>query len=103
MEKFHLKYSLFFHFAAPEGSTTCPTLATPLFIFSRIESLKEKVDILSVKRTKLCGVLTNVPVFSNLTPFKWHIGTNVAEDFTSSTFRVFRDEKEQPKPEQKKI
>jgi hypothetical protein len=86
---FYLKYSLFFHFAALDGSTTCPTLATPLFIFSHIESLKQKVDILSARCTEPCEVLTNVPVFSELTPFKWHIGTNIAEDLTSSTFRVF--------------
>jgi len=49
------------------------------------------------------GLLTNVPVFSDLTPFKWHIGTNTAEDLSSSTFRVFREEKDKPKPKQKKI
>ena len=97
IENFHLKCSLFFHFVAPDGSTTCPTLATPMFIFSHIESLREKVDILSARCTGLCGVLTYVPVFSYLTPFKWQIGTNAAEDLTSSNFRVFREEKEEPK------
>jgi hypothetical protein len=103
IENFHLKYSLFFHFAAPDGSTTCSTIATPLFIFSLIESLKEKVDILSARYTELCGVLTNDPVFLDLTPFKWHINMNIAEDLTSSTLRAFREEKDEPKPKQKKI
>jgi hypothetical protein len=55
IENFHLKYSLFFHFVAPDGSTTCPTLATSLFMFSCIESLKEKTDILSARCTELWG------------------------------------------------
>jgi hypothetical protein len=32
-----------------------------------------------------------------------HVGTNIAEDLTTSTFTLFREEKDEPKPKQRKI
>jgi hypothetical protein len=52
IENFYLKYSLFFHFSAPDGSTICSTLATHLFILSRMNPWNRKLafcrsDVLS--------------------------------------------------------